>query len=120
MYLVNAAVLEKWKALSDADIIAHVVAGRTALFEVLMRRYAERVYRTCRAIVADDKNAEQLVVDAFVDAYSSLRRFDGTTPFAIWLTHLVVARAARNQEPEVVCRPTGPANRKESGTCRWE
>ena len=121
MYLVNAAVLEKWKALSDADIIAHVVAGRTALFEVLMRRYAERVYRTCRAIVADDKNAEQLVVDAFVDAYSSLRRFDGTTNFAIWLTQLVVARAAgRRTEPEAVSRLTGPANRKESGTCRWE
>lgn len=94
MPVVSAAVLEKWNVLSDAEIVAHVVAGRTALFEVLMRRYTQRIYRTCRAMVADDQKAEALVVEAFIDAYASLRRFDGTTAFAIWLTRFALRRAA--------------------------
>jgi RNA polymerase sigma-70 factor (ECF subfamily) len=121
MYLVNAAILERWNVLSDEEIVAHVVAGRTALFEVLMRRHTERLYRTCRAIVADDRNAEALVVEAFVDAYSNLRRFDGTTPFPIWLNQLVLGSAARlRTQPARAGGPSGPSNRKERRTCPWE
>ena len=90
MHLVSASVLEKWNALGDAQIAAHVVIGRTALFEVLMRRHSERIYRTVRAIVRDDDAAEQLLQRTFVQAYANLRQFDGLTPFAIWLTRIAV------------------------------
>jgi RNA polymerase sigma-70 factor (ECF subfamily) len=113
MHLVSAAVVEKWNVLSDAEVVAHVVAGRTALFELLMHRHNERVYRTCRAVVADDERAEALVVDAFLDAYASLRRFDGTTPFAIWLTRIALRSAARfGRRPFVVeSHETGQSKR---------
>ena len=94
MHLVSASVLEKWNALSDAQVAAHVVMGRTALFEVLMRRHNERLYRTVRAIVRDDGKAEELLQHAFVNAYANLRQFDPTTPFAIWLTRIAVKAAA--------------------------
>jgi RNA polymerase sigma-70 factor (ECF subfamily) len=111
---MDARVLQKWSGLSDAEVVAHVVAGRTALFEVLMRRYEERLYRVCRAIAADGTQAEALVVDAFIEAYSNLHRFDATTPFAIWLTQLAVRTAASPRlEPLVVGRATEPDERKE-------
>ena len=100
MHLVSAAVLEKWNALSDAQIAAEVVTGRTALFEVLMRRHNERVYRTVRAVVRDDGKAEQLLQQAFVNAYANLSQFDPTTPFAIWLTRIAVKAAASLQVTE--------------------
>ena len=101
MHLVSASVLEKWNALSDAQIAAQVVIGRTALFEVLMRRHNERLYRTCRAILRGDAKAEELLQQAFVNAYANIRQFDPSTPFAIWLTRIAVKAAAtrRSRNP---------------------
>ena len=41
MHVVNAAVLEDWNELSDEQVVADVLAGHTALFELLMRRHNE-------------------------------------------------------------------------------
>src|SRR5690349_3398513 len=49
MHMVSGAVLERWTGLSDEDIVSRVVQGQTALFEVLMRRHNERIYRAARA-----------------------------------------------------------------------
>ena len=99
MQLVNAATLEQWSAMDDEQVIAHVLAGQTALFEVLMRRHNERVYRTARAILHDDGEVEDVMQQAYVNAYAHLRQFDGRAAFATWLTRIVVheslARARR-------------------------
>ena len=94
MHLVNASVLDEWNALTDAEVTAQVLMGRTALFEVLMRRHNERVYRTIRAIVGNDGKAEEVFQRACVNAYANLRKFDSTAPFAIWLTRMAVKAAA--------------------------
>src|SRR5262245_12916352 len=41
--------------LSDEEVIARVGRGEVALFEVVMRRYNQRLYRTARAITGDDR-----------------------------------------------------------------
>jgi RNA polymerase sigma-70 factor (ECF subfamily) len=51
MHLVSGAALDRWTALSDEDVVSRVLDGQTALYEVLMRRYNERIYRAARAIV---------------------------------------------------------------------
>src|SRR5690349_18668055 len=93
MHLVNAAVLERWQALSDEQIVAQVVAGQTALFEVLMRRHNERIYRAARAIVRDDREAEDVMQQAYVNAYAHLRQFAGRAKFSTWLTRIAVNEA---------------------------
>ena len=40
---------------TDQDIVHRVLDGETAMFELLMRRYNERLYRTARAITRDDR-----------------------------------------------------------------
>jgi len=90
MHLVNAAVLEQWNGLDDEQVVAQVVAGQTALFEVLMRRYNERLYRVARAIVRDEREAEDVMQQAYVNAYAHLRQFNGTARFSTWLTRIAV------------------------------
>ena len=97
MHLVSAAVLEKWNALSDAQIAAQIVKGRTARFEVLMRRHTERLYRTARAILKDDAKAEELLQQVFVNAYARIRQFDPATPFVVWLTRMAVKAAVTSR-----------------------
>jgi RNA polymerase sigma-70 factor (ECF subfamily) len=93
MQVTSAAVLERWNALSDEDVVARVLDGQTALFEVLMRRHNERIYRAARAIVRDDREAEDVMQQAYVNAYVHLRQFDRRAQFATWLTRIAVHEA---------------------------
>jgi RNA polymerase sigma-70 factor (ECF subfamily) len=93
MHVVSAPVLEGWALLSDEQVVSRVLAGQTALFEVLMRRHNERIYRAARAIVKDESEAEDVMQQAYVNAYSHLRQFDGRSLFSTWLTRIAVHEA---------------------------
>jgi RNA polymerase sigma-70 factor (ECF subfamily) len=106
MHIVNAPVLERWGRLSDEEIVAEVLDGHTALFEILMRRHNERLYRAARAILRDDSEAEDVMQQAYVNAYAHLRQFHGRAQFSTWLTRIAVnealARARRRRTYECV------------------
>lgn len=93
MRLALAGPSSGWAQLSDDAVIAEVRGGHTALFEVLMRRYNERVYRAARAIVKDEAEAEEVMQQAYVNAYSHLSQFDGRARFSTWLTRIAVNEA---------------------------
>jgi RNA polymerase sigma-70 factor, ECF subfamily len=78
---------------SDAEIIQQVLAGNTALFELLMRRYNERIYRTARSIVRDEQEAEDIMQQAYVNAFTHLRQFNGSAQFSTWLTRIAINEA---------------------------
>ena len=90
MHVVNAAVLEDWNELSDEQVVADVLAGHTALFELLMRRHNERVYRAARAILRNEAEAEDVMQQSYVNAYAHLRQFNRQAQFSTWLTRIVV------------------------------
>jgi len=71
----SAAPALEWGEQSDEGIVKAVLDGNTALFELLMRRYNERLYRTARAITRDDREAEDVMQQAYVNAFASLRQF---------------------------------------------
>ena len=93
MHVVNAPTLVEWNLLTDEEVVRQVVAGRSALFEVLMRRHNERVYRAARAIVKDETEAEDVMQQAYVNAYVNLRQFGGKSSFVTWLTRIAVNEA---------------------------
>ena len=93
MSVVSAPVRDRWGLLSDEQVITRVLAGETALFEVLMRRYNERLYRAARAILRDENEAEDIMQQAYVNAYTHLRQFDGRAKFSTWLTRIAVYEA---------------------------
>ena len=78
---------------TDQEVIAQVLAGNTALFELLMRRYNERLFRVARAIVRDESEAEDVMQQAYVNAYTHLAQFNGTAQFSTWLTRIAVHEA---------------------------
>lgn len=93
MHMVSGAVLERWTGLADPQVVELVLSGQTALFEILMRRHNERLYRAARAIVLDEREAEDVVQQAWVNAYAHLRQFDGRAQLSTWLTRIAVNEA---------------------------
>jgi len=87
--------------LSDEEVVRRVLEGETALFELIMRRYNQRLYRVARAILRDEAEAEDVMQDAYVRAYEHLGQFAGRSQFATWLTriaiHEALARAQRRK-----------------------
>jgi len=77
----------------DEDVVRLVLAGNTAMFELLMRRYNERVYRAARAILRDDEEAEDVMQQAYVNAFTHLRQFNGDARFSTWLLRITVNEA---------------------------
>jgi RNA polymerase sigma-70 factor (ECF subfamily) len=83
--------------LSDEEVVARVLAGETAMFEIVMRRYNQRLYRVARAILRNDGEAEDVMQDAYVRAYEHLDQFAGRAKFSTWLTRIAVHEALARQ-----------------------
>jgi len=79
--------------LTDEEVVTRILNGETALFEILMRRYNQRLYRVARSILRDDGEAEDVMQDAYVRAYQHLRQFAGRAKFSTWLTRIAVHEA---------------------------
>jgi len=85
-------------ALTDEEVVHRVLAGETALYEVVMRRYNTRLYRVARAILKNDGEAEDVMQDAYVRAFQHLGQFAGRAKFSTWLTRIAVHEALARQQ----------------------
>ena len=86
----SSAVAADTPGQTDEDVIRQVLDGDTGMFELLMRRYNERVYRAARAIVRDEQEAEDVMQQAYVNAFTHLRQFNGAARFSTWLTKIAI------------------------------
>jgi RNA polymerase sigma-70 factor (ECF subfamily) len=93
--------------LSDEEVVARVRGGETALFEVIMRRYNQRLYRAARAILRDDGEAEDVVQEAYVRAFTHLDQFAGRAAFGTWLTRIAVHEALARARRRGLLQPLG-------------
>lgn len=88
--VLERASAEGW---TDEEVVQRVRAGETALYEILVRRYNQRLYRVARAIMRNDGEAEDVMQDAYVRAYVHLGQFEGRSGFGAWLTKIAVHEA---------------------------
>jgi RNA polymerase sigma-70 factor (ECF subfamily) len=86
-------------SLTDSEIVRRILGGEPALFEELMRRYNQRIYRTVRSIVAGDPDAEDVMQQAYLSAYTHLAQFEERASFPTWLTRIAVNEALARIRP---------------------
>lgn len=80
-------------ATDDAALARAVEAGDLRAFEHLMRRHNRALYRTARAILKDDFEAEDAVQEAYLQAYRSIAKFRGEARLSTWLVRIVANEA---------------------------
>jgi len=70
------------ESIADEEIVVRVIAGERPLFELIMRRHNERVYRAVRSILRDETEAEDAMQQAYVNAFQHLGEFAGRSRFS--------------------------------------
>jgi RNA polymerase sigma-70 factor, ECF subfamily len=92
--------------IDDAEIVSRVRAGETALYEILMRRHNQRMFRIARGILGNDAEAEDVMQEAYVRAFVHLDQFEGRAKFSTWLARIAVheclARLRRREGTEEI------------------
>lgn len=74
----------------DADLVSSAARGDARAFERLMRLHNRTMFRTARAILRDDAEAEDALQEAYLHAYRSLGSFRADARFSTWLARIVV------------------------------
>ncbi|MEZ5330840.1 MAG: sigma-70 family RNA polymerase sigma factor [Thermoanaerobaculia bacterium] len=91
--------------LADGRVVERVLEGEIELFEILMRRYNQRLYRVTRSVVDSAQEAEDVVQEAWVRTFDKLATFRGEASFATWVTRIAVHEALARVRRR---RPTTP------------
>ena len=93
---------------TDEEVVGRVLGGERALFELIMRRHNQRLYRVVRSVLRNDAEAEDAVQQAYLSAFANLRQWNGQAKFSTWLTRIALneaftraGRSARRGEVEL-------------------
>ncbi len=78
---------------SDSDLVRRILAGEHELYEVIIRRYNQRLYRVAISIVQDQDEAEDIVQDTYARAFEHLSQFEARALLSTWLTRIAVNEA---------------------------
>ena len=109
--LYNVVTLTEQQPLTDSEVVARVRGGEQSLYELLMRRHNQRLYRVIRSVVRDDAEAEDVLQDTWVRVYEHLNQFEERATFATWVTriafHEALARVRKSKRWTPVEDETG-------------
>lgn len=78
---------------SDQLLVRLAQDGSSAAFDALVLRYRRQLVRQVLPLVRDNSEAEDIVQDALVSAFSSLRNFRGDSSFFTWLYRIAINSA---------------------------
>jgi RNA polymerase sigma-70 factor (ECF subfamily) len=76
--------------LTDEQIVLRIVTGETHLYEGLMRKFNERLYRISMSIINNAEEAEDIMQTAYLNAFRQLPNFKHESSFSTWLTRILI------------------------------
>src|SRR6202011_3205183 len=88
----------------DAELIRRALARDDTAFRAIMERHNRRLYRIARSILRNDSEAEDVVQEAYVKAFTNLGGFRGDSSLATWLARITMNEALgrlRRERPTV-------------------
>src|ERR687895_1633600 len=89
----TSAVLAPVERPTDTELIGRILSGDMRALETLMRFHNRTLFRTARAILRDDAEAEDAVQDAYLQAHRKLGSFRGESKLSTWLVRIAANEA---------------------------
>lgn len=78
----------KYSKLDESEVIKRILAGEKELYEILMRRNNQKLFRVIRGYVQDQKEIEDIMQDAYLTAYEKLWQYKQDAQFSTWLIRI--------------------------------
>jgi RNA polymerase sigma-70 factor (ECF subfamily) len=79
--------------LEDGEIVRRICAGERELFDQLLRRYNQRLYRLARSVLGNDGDAEDVVQETWLRAFACLTQLSEPARFAAWVSRIALYEA---------------------------
>lgn len=81
------------RTVTDMELVERARARDASAFRTIMKTYNQRLYRLARGIVRNDSEAEDVVQEGYVRAFSHLDGFRGDSTLATWLSRIIINEA---------------------------
>lgn len=77
----------------EAELVRRALGRDQTAFRAIMERHNRRLYRVARSILRNDSEAEDVVQEAYVNAFTHLDCFRGDSSLATWLSRITMNEA---------------------------
>ena len=82
---------------SDGELLRLARDGDSAAFRILIRRHDRYLYRIARSVLLDDHEAEDVVQETYILAFTRLVDFRGDASLSTWLTRIALNEALKRR-----------------------
>jgi RNA polymerase sigma-70 factor (ECF subfamily) len=79
--------------LSDSDVVNRVISGEKELYEILLRRNNQTLYRVIRSYLKEQEDIEDIMQNTYLKAYEKLYQFKHNSKFSTWLIRIGINEA---------------------------
>lgn len=106
MYICVLVMIKKlidrtsYNNYSDQQIISEVLYGNTELFEVIVRRYNQRLFRILKSYITYDQDAKDVLQKTYIKTFNKLDSFNNDACFSTWLIRIAINEALMHLRKE--------------------
>ncbi|MCM4167206.1 RNA polymerase sigma factor FliA [Arenibacter antarcticus] len=86
-----------YATLPDFVVVEKVLEGETELFEILLRRYNQLLFRTIRSYIDRPSDIDDVMQDTYIKAFQKLYQFKNDALFSTWLIRIGINEALQRK-----------------------
>lgn len=100
--------------IHDFDVITQIMSGEKGLYEILMRRNNQKLYRVVRSYVKDENAIKDIMQNTYLKAYEKLYQFNKKSEFSTWLIRIGINEALhelKSKQRKLLIHPNTNSNK---------
>ncbi len=79
--------------ISDSDIVRRILSGEKELYEILLRRNNQKLYRVIRGYIRDEAEIQDIMQNTYLKSFEKLYQFKHGSTYATWLIRIGINEA---------------------------
>lgn len=76
--------------IKEETVIKRILGGEKELYEILVRRNNQKLYRIIRGYLKDESEIEDVMQNSYLKAYTKLYQFNLKSQFSTWLIRIAI------------------------------
>lgn len=100
--------------LEDSELIKRILSGEKELYEILVRRNNQKLYRVIRGYLNEEAEIQDVMQDSYIKAYIKLYQFRMESTFSTWLIRIAINESLRKLKNKGKLLHMYPMNKQNS------